>query len=77
MSEKIVLEPDAQHGWRAPKKGRDTGGTVFTVRYTDLIQMLREAGRLDSHETACRIRIDQNGIDIFVDRAPRTIGEYR
>jgi len=79
MNEKLIFEPSKKYGWVRPKKGRDTGGTVFTVSFTALIDMLVKEGRLmgEDVEIVERIRVTEHGIDVFVDRAPRTIGDEK
>jgi len=75
-SKELYIEPGAKNGWFEPrlsKKGQS--GIVTTISYQGLVDILKEAGVIGSDQEAERLRITQQGIDVFLDGPPRTVGE--
>lgn len=74
MSDEIYIEPGAKRGWRQPRKSKQgQSGVVTTVDYAELVDLLARAGVIGKGQEANRLRITQNGIDVFLDGPPRTV----
>lgn len=72
----LYIEPGAKRGWQQPRKSKQgQSGVVITVRYDELVDLLKRAGVVGSNQEANRLRITQEGIDVFLDGPPRTVGE--
>lgn len=76
MKNMIYIEPGAKNGWFKPRLSKQgQSGVVTSISYNGLVQLLKEAGVIGSEQEANRLRITQDGIDVFLDGPPRTVQE--